>query len=197
MSPPFMPTGRKMSENALQFLLDRQSVKFVRAPGPTEEQLSLILQAAMRAPDHGKLRPWRFSLIRQDVMPQFVEKLFAASQASAAPIPAQKEVNARRWLAEVPLLIAIACHRDHSVTKIPESERMLATGAAVMNMLNAAHALGFGAFWSTGLGTYIEEVNEMLGFDPLDYIFMGYLAIGTPIDEIFPVTRPDFTQFVK
>ena len=186
-----------MSENTLQSLLSRQSVKFVRAPGPTEEQLSLILQAAMRAPDHGKLRPWRFSLIRQDVMPQFVEKLFAASQASATPIPAQKEVNARRWLAEVPLLIAIACHRDHSVTKIPESERMLATGAAVMNMLNAAHALGFGAFWSTGLGTYIEEVNEMLGFDPLDYIFMGYLAIGTPIDEIFPVTRPDFTQFVK
>ncbi len=186
-----------MSENTLQSLLSRQSIKFVRAPGPNEEQLSLILQAAMRAPDHGKLRPWRFSLIRQEVMPQFVEKLFAASQASDTPIPAQKEVNARRWLAEVPLLIAIACHRDHSVTKIPESERMLATGAAVMNMLNAAHALGFGAFWSTGLGTYIEEVNEMLGFDPLDYLFMGYLAIGTPIDEVFPMTRPDYAQFVK
>lgn len=186
-----------MSENALQFLLDRQSVKFVRAPGPNEEQLAQILQAAMSAPDHGKLRPWRFSLIRQEVMPQFVDKVFAAAAESATPIPAQKEENARRWLKDVPLLIALACHRDHSVAKIPESERLLAVGAAAMNMLNAAHMLGFGAFWSTGLGTYIDEVNEVLGFDPLDYRFMGYLAIGTPIDETFPMTRPDYRQYVK
>ena len=186
-----------MSENALQFLLDRQSVKFVRAPGPDERQLALILQAGMSAPDHGRLRPWRFSLIRQDVMREFVDRLFATAQASETPIPAQKEDNARRWLKDVPLLIAVACHRDHSVTKIPEHERMLAVGAAAMNMLNAAHMLGFGAFWSTGLGTYIDEVNEMLGFDPLDYRFMGYLAVGTPIDEILPLTRPDPRQYVK
>ena len=186
-----------MSDNALELLLNRQSVKFVKAPGPNEEQLAQILQAGMSAPDHGKLRPWRFSLIRQEVMPAFVDKLFATSQASATPIPPNKEENARRWLKEVPLLIAIACHRDHSNTKIPEHERMLAVGAATMNMLNAAHALGFSAFWSTGLGTYIEEVNEMLGFDPLDYRFMGYLAIGTPMDEVFPITRPDHRQFVK
>lgn len=186
-----------MSENALQFLLNRQSVKFVRAPGPDERQLDLILQAAMSAPDHGKLRPWRFALIRQNVMQEFTDKLFATAQASETPIPAQKEENARRWLKDVPLLIAMASHRDHSVTKIPEHERMLAVGAAAMNMLNAAHMLGFGAFWSTGLGTYIDEVNEMLGFDPLDYRFMGFLAVGTPIDETFPLTRPDHAQFVK
>jgi len=186
-----------MTENALQFLLNRQSVKFVRAPGPDEQQLDLILRAAMAAPDHGKLRPWRFSLIRQEIMQDFVDKLFATAQSSSKPIPQQKEENARRWLKEVPLLIAIACHRDHSVTKIPEHERMLAVGAAVTNMLNAAHMMGFGAFWSTGLGTYIDEVNEMLGFDPLDYRFMGFLAVGTPIDEVFPVTRPDYKQFVK
>ncbi|HZH57799.1 nitroreductase family protein [Yanghanlia caeni] len=186
-----------MSEQSITYLLNRQSIKFVRAPGPDEHQLKLILQAAMSAPDHGRLRPWRFALIRQDVMPQFVDKLFATAQASDSPIPPQKEENARRWLKEVPLLIALACHRDHGNVKIPEHERMLAVGAAAMNMLNAAHMLGFGAFWSTGLGTYIDEVNEMLGFDPLDYRFMGYLAVGTPIDEVFPVTRPDFRQFVK
>src|SRR5690606_36627319 len=186
-----------MSENALQFLLNRQSVKFVRAPGPNEQQLDLMLRAAMCAPDHGRLRPWRFYLIGQEEMPQFVDKLVATAQASSTPIPAQKEENARRWLKEVPLLIAMACHCDHSVTKIPETERMLAVGAAASNMLNAAHMLGFGAFWSTGLGTYIDEVNAMLGFDPLDYHFMGFMAIGTPIDELFPQTRPDYRQFVK
>ncbi|MGA0584461.1 MAG: nitroreductase family protein, partial [Castellaniella sp.] len=79
----------------------------------------------------------------------------------------------------------------------PAEESMLAVGAAVMNMLNAAHALGFGAFWSTGLGTYLDGVGEALGFDPLDERFMGYLAIGTPIDAPGPVERPDWRDHVS
>jgi nitroreductase len=73
---------------------------------------------------------------------------------------------------------------------------MLATGAAVTNMLNAAHMLGYGGFWSTGLGTYVEEVGETLGFDALDYRFMGFLTLGTPIQSSPPPNRPDFRQFV-
>ena len=64
-------------------------------------------------------------------------------------------------------------------------------GAAAANMLNAAHMLGYGAYWSTGLGTYVDEVNEALGFDGLDYRFLGYLAVGTPIQAPEPVARPD------
>jgi nitroreductase len=85
---------------------------------------------------------------------------------------------------------------DYSNQRIPEHERMLATGAAVANMLNAAHMLGYGAYWSTGLGTYNDEISAALGFDSLDYRFMGYLAVGTPIDPPRGVERPDWSEFV-
>jgi nitroreductase len=103
----------------------------------------------------------------------------------------------REWLAGVPVIVALAQKIDHDNVKIPEQEQLLATGASVMNILNAAHMLGYGAFWSTGLGTYLEEVQEALGFDSLDYRFLGYLAIGTPACAVQPANRPDFREFVS
>jgi nitroreductase len=60
-----------------------------------------------------------------------------------------------------------------------------------MNIQNAAHMMGFSSYWSTGLGSYTDEVPESLGFDPLDYRFVGFLAIGTPINTPAPAQRPD------
>jgi nitroreductase len=74
---------------------------------------------------------------------------------------------------------------------------MLATGAAVSNILNAVHMQGYAAFWSTGMGTYVGEVAELLGFDELDYRFMGFIAVGTPVDDNPAPTRPDYRQFVS
>lgn len=185
------------SVSAVDFLLSRQSNKFVQAPGPTDAHLDLILQAAMRAPDHGKLRPWRFTLIRDQAVGKFADLAIGATRRAGKPLTDEKEASIRSWLAKVPLLVGMACRIDHSNTKIPEHERVLAAGAAATNMLNAAHMLGYGAFWSTGLGTYVDEVNEALGYDGLDYLFLGYLAIGTPIGTPDPVARPDYQDFVS
>ncbi len=186
-----------MSVTPIDYLMSRRSVKFVRAPGPDDEQLAQILQAGMSAPDHGHLRPWRFALIRGAAIGRLADLATNAARSAGLPLTAEKEANTRRWLAQVPLLLGVACQLDHSNIKIPEHERMLATGAAVTQMLNAAHMLGFGAYWSTGLGTYLDEVNETLGFDGLDYRFMGYVAIGTPIQETAAPERPDHRQFVS
>lgn len=185
-----------MPDTPIDFLLSRRSVKFVQAPGPSDAELSLILQAAMRAPDHGKLTPWRFALIRGEAVARFAEVAIAIINASDRPMLPEKVATNRRWLARVPLLIGIACRMDYANQRIPEHERMLATGAAVTNMLNAAHMLGYGAYWSTGLGTYNEDVGAALGFDALDYRFMGYLAVGTPIDPPRDTPRPDWPAFV-
>jgi nitroreductase len=185
-----------MPDTPIDFLLSRRSVKFVQAPGPSDAELSLILQAAMRAPDHGKLTPWRFALIRGEAVARFAEVAIAIINASDRPMLPEKVATNRRWLARVPLLIGIACRMDYANQRIPEHERMLATGAAVTNMLNAAHMLGYGAYWSTGLGTYNEDVGAALGFDALDYRFMGYLAVGTPIDPPRDAPRPDWPAFV-
>lgn len=186
-----------MSVTPIEYLLSRRSVKYVQAPAPAEAELSQILQAAMSAPDHGKLQPWRFALIRGDAVGRLADLAMDATKRAGLPLTAEKEASTRAWLAKVPLLIALACRIDHSNTKVPEHERLLAVGAAVTNMLNAAHMLGYGAYWSTGLGTYVDEVNEALGFDGLDYRFMGYLAVGTPIQAPVAVHRPDYHSFVS
>src|SRR5699024_4501394 len=120
-----------------------------------------------------------------------------ACREAGEPLTPQKEASTRQWLGNVPLLLAVGCFIDHANTKIPEQERVLATGAAVTNILNAAHMLGYSAYWSTGLGTYIEEVGELLGFDALEYNFMGYVSIGTPLRELPERGRPDYRDFTS
>src|SRR3546814_3714173 len=84
----------------------------------------------MRAPDHGKLRPWRFALVRGEAIGRLAELVVSCAKAADTPMAAEKEASTRRWLARVPLLIAVACRLDHANQRIPEHERMLATGAA-------------------------------------------------------------------
>lgn len=173
-------------------------MKFLRAPAPRPEELEQMFQAAMAAPDHGALRPWRFKIIRGQAIGLLADMAIDAVKRSGDKrMTPEKEKSVREWMAGVPVFVAVAQKIAHDNTKIPEQEQLLATGASVMNILNAAHMLGYGAFWSTGLGTYVEEVQEALGFDPLDYRFLGYLAIGTPACAVPPAQRPDFREFVS
>lgn len=186
-----------MSVAPIDYLLSRRSVKFVQAPGPSSEELARILQTAMCAPDHGHLQPWRFKLIRGAAVNRLADTVFERLEQAGVDMPPQKIAVTRRWLSQVPLVIAVACKLDHSNTKIPEEERLLATGAAVTNILNAVHMLGYAAFWSTGLGAYVDEVTEALGFDSLDYRFLGYVAIGTPIEQREMPPRDDYHAYVS
>jgi len=185
-----------MTVTPIDALLTRRSMKSVRAPAPSPGELEQILQAAMRAPDHGRLRPWRFVLIREMALPRFADLALDAVKRHQGMAP-EKEKSTRAWLSQVPLLIAMAYQIDHNNPKVPEQEQALSMGCAAMNMLNAASMLGYSAFWSTGLGCYLEEVQELLGFDPLDYRMVGYLALGTPAGEPSTTTRPDPAQFVR
>lgn len=186
-----------MTANALDALLSRRSTKLLRAPAPNEDELAQILQAGMCAPDHGALRPWRYVLIRGEAIGRLADMaLDAVKRSGDKRMTPEKEKSVREWLAAVPLVIAVAQKIEHDNPKIPEQEQLLATGASVMNVLNAVHMLGYAAFWSTGLGTYVEEVQESLGLDSLDYRFLGFLAVGTLAVELPALRRPDHREFV-
>ncbi len=192
-----LPMTSSTAVTPLHALASRRSVKFLRAPAPKPEELDQILQTAMSAPDHGKLRPWRFVLIRGEAIGKLADLALAAVKESGDPrMTPEKEKAVREWMAAVPLFIGVAQKIAHDNTKIPEQEQLLATGAAAMNLLNAVHMLGYGAFWSTGMGTYVEAVQEALGLDPLDYRFLGFLAVGTPACAVPQVERPDFRDYV-
>lgn len=180
-----------MSSASIQFLTTRRSQKLVQAPGPSAEQLQQMLDAAVCAPDHSALRAWRFVLIEQQHIGIFADLAIGATRRSGREVTEQKEQNTRKWLSAVPLLIGLAYKISHDNEKVPEIEQTLSMGAAVMNIQNAAHMMGFSTYWSTGLGTYTDEVPETLGLDTLDYRFVGFLAVGTPSVKLPPAQRPD------
>lgn len=178
-------------------LINRCSMKLVTAPAPSDEELAKAFQAAIAAPDHGHLTSWRFKVIRGENIQKFADLAFRIRQNSDNPFTEEKLAASKAWLADVPLIIAVGCHVDYSNTKIPEEERVIATGCAVMNLINALHTMGYGVFWSTGIATYYEEFQTALGFDPLDSRFMGFLVVGTPRMPIPQKNRAAYTNFVE
>lgn len=182
--------------DVLNTLLSRASNKLLVAPGPSDQELDWIMQAAMRAPDHGAIRPWRFKLIRGEMIPKFAQFAVDKRQSSDRPMTEQKARASLAWLSNVPLIIAVGSCLNHD-NRIPEKETVLATGCAVMNILNAAHSLGYGAFWSTGVATYIDEFQQAMGFDALDYDYLGMVVIGTHMSGLPEKERPDWHEFTQ
>ena len=177
-------TEANMSEAAGQDLValmsSRRSIKAVAAPGPSRQQIEAALRAAISAPDHAALRVWRFVLIEQPDIVVLGERAIAAMAQAGKPMAPDKQLKTREWLKKVPLLVGLAYQIHHDNPKVPEIEQTLSMGAAVMNFQNAMHAMGLATFWSTGLGTFTEDIPSLLGCDPLEYQFVGFLAVGTP-----------------
>lgn len=163
---------------ALELLLDRQSVGVLQEPAPDGAELDLILDAGLRAPDHGKLRPWRFVLIRGGQRQAWAERVAAAALARDPENGAAIGERYRAWVDRTPLIIAVGAE-VHAGHKIPEIEQLLSTGAAAMNMLNAIHLLGYGGMWVTGVNAYDPAVAAALGLEPPSRL-VGFLAVGTP-----------------
>lgn len=173
----------------LTTLLSRASTKTVTEPGPTDAQLRTIFEAAVRAPDHGKLRPWRFYVVRGDAR-QKLSNLFAAGAARREPNAIEKE---REKPLRAPVTIAVVAKITPG-HKIPEIEQTLSAGAAAMNILNATHALGFGAKWVTGGNCYDPEFKRDFGLDATDQL-IGFIQIGTPAEKVIS-NRPDPADFI-
>ncbi|MDT7950357.1 MAG: nitroreductase [Acetobacteraceae bacterium] len=172
----------------LSVLLDRTSVADLQDPAPTDEALDLILQAGLRAPDHGKLRPQRFVLIRGEARAAWADTIVAALKAREPDAP-EKAVNKQRnRVLNAPMIIALGARLQHG-HKIPEIEQMLCVGAAAMNMLNAIHALGYGGVWLTGANAFDARVVAALGLEPGDKL-AGFLFVGTPVTAPVAPRRP-------
>jgi len=179
------------SPHPLDPLLSRQSSNALEDPAPQGADLDLILDAGLRAPDHGRLRPWRFVLIRGEARLTFSDCLVAAARDRQAP---QAQIDRiRAWPLRTPLLIGIGA-QIRAGHPIPEIEQMLSAGAAAMNMLNALHMLGYAGMWVTGANTYDPTVNAALGFQAPSRL-VGFLAVGTAKapspDAAGPAARPD------
>jgi nitroreductase len=181
-------------DDTLDLLMSRVSTGQLREPAPDARALELIVAAGLRAPDHGKLRPWRFIAIPGETRARFVALAIAALQARD-PDATQPEIDRMRGkLLAPPLILALGVHVTES-TKVPEIEQMLAVGAAAMNMLNAAHALGYGGKWITGPNAYDPAIATALGLPP-PHRLAGFLYLGTPEGELPATRRPEVSDYL-
>ncbi len=145
-------------------------------PGPSAEEMARILTIAARTPDHGKLFPWRFVTVADDQRDQLAALLrdaLARDEPDALPAKQEKAEEFAHYAGELIVLISAPVQN----LKIPLWEQELSCGAAGMNLLLAAHALGFTAGWVTGWQAYSERVRAAFcgpGERVAGFIFIGH-----------------------
>lgn len=174
-------------------LCSRVSVGELAEPAPSPWQREKIFHAALRAPDHGQLRPWRFLWVEGEAR-QRVGHIIAEVEAQCYGelSAAQHQKSANRLLRAPLVLLVVARITAHA--KVPEIEQVMSTAAAVQNMLNAAHALGVGAMWRSGLVTYEPLLAEKLGLAANERL-LGFLYLGTPAGAVKQTPALEVDQF--
>lgn len=181
---------------ALELLKTRRSVKPIEmtGPGPAAAEIETLLTIAARVPDHGKLAPWRFIVFSGDAREAAGEKIaeiFRASRPDATPEQVEFE---RRRLARAPLVIAVVSRAAPHV-KIPEWEQQLSAGAACMNLLTAAHAMGYVASWLTEWFAFDRVAMTALGLAEQERI-AGFVYVGKAAKPPEDRERPSLDTIV-
>ena len=164
------------------------------APGPSADELERILTIAARTPDHGKLAPWRFVIVATEQRAALADLLAEALPEcvpEAGPAHYQK---AHDFAHQAPTLVVLVAApvSDH---KIPLWEQELSVGAAGMNLLGAAHALGFVGGWITGWAAYSERVR--FAFCKPGERIAGFMFLGSPGVELQDRPRPSLDEVVR
>jgi nitroreductase len=158
-------------------------------PGPDAAQIERMIAIAARSPDHGKLAPWRFVVVRGEDRPAFAAMLEAAYREGKAEEPGRLEIEAiHRFATQAPVLV-VALSAPVESHKIPLWEQHISCGAACMNLLHAAHAMGFCAGLVTGWAAYSDAVLNGLGAGEGERV-AGFVFIGTPGAELEERPRP-------
>lgn len=166
-------------------------------PGPSPDELGTILTLAARVPDHGKLAPWRFIVFEGDARARAGDLIAGVYALDAPEAPASRLEVERRRLQHAPCVVAIVS-RAAPHGKIPEWEQVMSAGAASMNLVVAANALGFATAWLTEWYSYDLRVAAALGLLPAEKL-AGFVHIGRPTvaveDRVRPVMADIVTRF--
>ena len=163
-------------------------------PGPTTSELERMLAIAARTPDHGKLAPWRFVIVdeaQRDELAAVLRQSLAKEDPAATDAHHAKEDEFAHYRGALVILVS-APVRDH---KIPVWEQELSCGAAGMNLLLAAHALGYVAGWVTGWRAYSPLVTAAL-CEPGERI-AGFVFIGESGVDLEERPRPPVQDVIR
>lgn len=162
--------------------------------GPTADELRDLLTIGSRVPDHGRLAPWRFIVFEGEGRKKAGEAIATAFRADQPEAPADRIEIERTRLSRAPLVIAVVS-RSAPHAKIPEWEQHLSAGAVCMNLLTAAHAMGFAGCWLTEWFAYDSRVRRAFGLEP-DERIAGFVHVGRTQTAPVERERPSLDQIV-
>ena len=181
---------------ALGFLETRRSrpAKTLTGPVPDDAALRHLLTIAARSPDHGKLEPWRFLVLKQRALRRLAATLpERGAELGIESVKIDKEVDA---YTRSDLAVAVIASPKPS-EKIPDVEQALSAGAVCMQLLNACLAAGWGANWLSGWPSHDAHWREgNLGLMPHEWI-AGILHIGTETNVPPERPRPDLDAITE
>lgn len=169
-----------------EFLLSRHSSHHLTLPAPDENQLNIILQAAMRAPDFQYMRPFRFLIAKGDGLIRLGE-LFAQS-AKMMNKPEQVIERVRKMPLRTPVVITVVATPTAN-KHVSAFDQILCASSSVLMMQMAAQSLGFNGIWRSGWLMQSRELHQLLELQNTDQI-VGFLYLGTPT-EMVAAMRPD------
>jgi nitroreductase len=189
---------KSMSQEALELLLTRRSAKVATLgqPGPSAGQLTTILTAAARVPDHKKLEPWRFVVFEGEARAAFGRVLLEACTAEKREPPSAGRLETERTrLLRAPTVVAVVS-RVTPNPAAPEWEQVLSCGAVCQNLCLAANAMGFGTCWITEWYSYSAAVRAALDLAANERV-AGFIYIGTATERQSDRPRPDLAKITS
>ena len=157
---------------------NRHSIKKVKPDAVPHELIEKLLDAAVQAPNHYKVRPWRFVVLTGEARHRLGDVMSASLRERHPEFPQEAFDKAHHTPLQAPLVIAVGVEKP-TESKVLEIENICAAAAATENLLLAAHALGLGAKWRTGEWARDVKVKEFLGFESDQHV-IGFVYAGYP-----------------
>ena len=180
---------------AIENILTRNSCSKLIEPFPKKEEMKLVYESALRAPDHANLKPSKFIEVTGSGLEK-LSKIFM--DYNATHLNEKNEMKLKKYKNapfRSPMIIVLICDlKEHP--KVPYLEQMLSTAAAAQNMLLALHALNYGAIWRTGVFSLNDEIPKFFNLKSNQKI-MGYLYVGTIAGKLKTIPEINTSDFVK
>ncbi len=170
------------------------SPKRLVAPGPDAGQLQQMVEAAGCAPDHELLRPWRLIRIAASQRDALADVFVRALLERLPAAPADAQAQSRQKAFRAPELLLAVVRLDPSHRDVPESERYVALGAALMNLLLSAHGMGFAAMLTSGHALRTACFADAFDLQSGERA-VCFVSIGTPT-EIRRRSRPSAQELI-
>ncbi len=191
-------TETAVTADILDFLTGRKSVKaqLLGDPAPDDEELEALLTAAMSAPDHGAIRPWRFLSIRGDARNRLADLFEKALKLREPEADDDAVAKFRSKPLRSPLIVAVVAEITENHPKVPPVEQVVATSCAVQHLLLACEASGYGVVLLTGWPAFDDTVRAGLGFSEKD-VTVGFVYIGTPTEPVRKKVRPEASKYLS